>query len=34
MRKLNECLDFDNRRKDSEKLEMAKNYAMSRLVFK
>lgn len=34
MRKLNECLDFDNRRKDSEKLETTKNYTMSRLMFK
>lgn len=33
MRKLNECLDFDNR-KDSEKLETAKNYTSSRLMFK
>lgn len=34
MRKLNECLDFDNTKKDSKKLETAKNYTMSRLIFK
>lgn len=34
MRKLNECLDFDNRKNDSEKLETAKNYTLSRLMFK
>lgn len=34
MRKLNECLDSDDRKKDSEKQETAKNYTMSRLMFK
>lgn len=34
MRKLNECLDFDNRKKYSEKLETTKNYTSSRLMFK